>query len=251
MQITLRLAQFRASDEVRYAAAEVHRTDIWGRSSLDSDEQISAVRAIFRCDDASARLLLEGVLRYRTVSAKQVIVRQGDVCAHCWLVIDGRARVDALGLDGQRQQLAQHGPGELFGTYPAPATHRAEIVALDDMHLFRGEAALIAELAAGHAQIGAAMAILLARQLDRALDRMVARTTYSAAGRVYARLLELADNDNRIMPSPQVTALALSANTTRETASRALAVLTRREIIRREDDALVILAPRMLLEMVL
>lgn len=217
---------------------------------MGNDEQISAVRAIFRCDEPSAALLLKGALRYRTASAKQVIARQGEASEHCWLVIDGRVRVQALGLDGQRQQLAQHGPGELFGAYPASTTHRAEIVALDDMQLFRGEAARLAELAQNHAPIGAAMAVLLARQLDRALDRMVARTTYSAAGRVYARLLELAGADNRILPSPQVTALALSANTTRETASRALAVLTRRGIIRRDEDALVILAPRMLLEMI-
>lgn len=217
---------------------------------MDLDEQMAAVRAIFRCDEAAARLLLDRALTYRHVPAKQVIARQGDESRHCWLIVDGLVRVQALGMDGQRQQLAQHGPGELFGAYPAPTTHRGEIVALDDTHLLRAEASTIAGLVADHAQIGAAMAILLARQLDRALDRMVARTTYSAAGRVYALLLELADDHSRIVPSPQVTSLALSANTTRETASRALAALSRRGIISRDDQALVILAPRMLIEMV-
>jgi len=217
---------------------------------LEFDEQITAVRAIFRSDEALAQLLLRHALRYRFVGAKQLLGRQGDLSGLCWLVIDGSVRIQAISVDGQRQQLAQHGPGEMFGAYPEPVALRGEILALDDTHLFQADAQQLAALAAQQAPIGAALAILLARQLDRALDRMLARTTYSAAGRVYARLLDLADKDNSIAPPPQVTALALSANTTRESASRALAALVRRGIISRDEQALVIRAPRMLHDMI-
>ena len=88
------------------------------------------------------------------------------------------------------------------------------------------------------------------RALDRALDRMATRSTYSAAGRVYSELLALADGRDHIVPAPQVTTLALSANTTRETASRAIAVLIRRGIVSREDGQMQIHAPRMLADMV-
>ncbi|BAK65377.1 Crp family transcriptional regulator [Sphingobium sp. SYK-6] len=209
-----------------------------------------AVGAILQCDEATARLLLADALCHVRVAAKEVLAQQGAALDHNWLVVDGRVRVQTLRMDGQWQQLAQHGPGEFFGAYPAATTCRGEIVAVDDCHLLRAEARTIAALAAKHAQIGAALAILLARQLDRALDRMAARTTYSAAGRVYALLMELADEDNRISPPPQVTTLALSANTTRETASRAIAILSRRGIISRDDDAIIILAPRMLRDMI-
>lgn len=221
-----------------------------GPLSLELDEQITAVRTIFRSDEHVALLLLQRAFRYLFVPAKHVIGQQGDMSGHCWLVVDGSVRIQAIGLDGQRQQLAQHGPGELFGAYPEPAMLRGEIVTLDETHLLEADARQVALLAAEHAPIGSALAILLARQLDRALDRMVARTTYSAAGRVYARLLELADKEHAIAPPPQVTALALSANTTRESASRALAALTRRGIITRDEQALVICAPRMLLDMI-
>lgn len=44
--------------------------------------------------------------------------------------------------------------------------------------------------------------------------------------------------------------LALCANTTRETASRAIAALIRRGVISRDERELVILAPRMLRELI-
>ncbi len=220
-----------------------------GTLPLEVDERIVAVQAILRCDEPTARRL-DAALTYQHVPAKQVIAAQGDRSAHCWFVVDGAVRVHSFGIDGQRQQLAQHGPGELFGAYPEPTIHRAEILALAATHLLRAEARMLAALAAEHAQIGSAMAILLARQLDMALDRMVARTTYSAAGRVYAQLAQLAGDANRIAPPPIVTTLALSANTTRETASRALAALIRRGIVRRTDEELTILAPRMLQELI-
>jgi CRP/FNR family cyclic AMP-dependent transcriptional regulator len=216
---------------------------------LDFEAQIEAIGAIFRCDRPSAESL-DRVLIPQRIAAKQILARQGEASHHCWLVIDGGVRVETFGVDGQRQQLAQHGPGEFFGAYPVPTTHRAEIAALVDTHLLRAEAVTIAALVSTDAQIGAGMARLLARQLDRALDRMVARTTYSAAGRVYAELLALADGRDLVAPPPRVTTLALSANTTRETASRAIAALIRRGIISRDDHALTIHAPRMLLELI-
>lgn len=220
-----------------------------GATFLDSEEKIEIVRTIFRCDRPAAEKLAR-LLAPQKVGAKEILAHQGEESHHCWLVIEGGMRIEAFGLEGQRQQLAQYGPGEFLGAYPAPAVHRAEIASLMETSLLRAEAVRLAELVAEDAQIGAGMARLLARQLDRALDRMMARTTYSAAGRVYAELLSLAQGAERIAPPPKVTMLALSANTTRETASRAIAALIRRGIISRDDRELIIHAPRMLLELV-
>lgn len=216
---------------------------------MELDERIEVVGAIFRCDRASAESLC-AVLSLHRLSGKDILARQGEGSHHCWLVIDGGVRVETLGIEGQRQLVAQYGPGEFFGAYPAPTTHRGEIVALVDTQLLRADAVAMADLIGTCAQLGAGMARLLARQLDRALDRMIARTTYSAAGRVYAEIIALAGGSDRIAPPPRVTTLALSANTTRETASRAIAALIRRGVISRDDNELVIHAPRMLMEMV-
>lgn len=182
--------------------------------------------------------------------ARTVIAHQGEPSHRFWVVIDGNVRVEAFGVEGQRQQLARHGPGEIFGAWPSPTIHRADYTANVDSVLLCAGSVAFSELLSSDVQIAAGMAQLLARQLDRAMDRMVMRTTYTAAGRVYAELLALAGDADRIVPPPQVTALALSANTTRETASRAIAALIRRGIVSRDDDAFVIHAPRMLQEMV-
>jgi len=182
--------------------------------------------------------------------AKSVIAHQGEPSQRFWVVIEGSVRVEAFGVEGQRQQLARHGPGEIFGAWPSATVHRSDYTANVDSVLLCADCAKFSELVAADVQIAGGMAHLLARQLDRAMDRMVMRTTYTAAGRVYAELLALAGEADRIVPPPQVTALALSANTTRETASRAIAALIRRGIVSREEDAFIILAPRMLQEMV-
>lgn len=216
---------------------------------MNHEDQIEAIGAIFRCERDSASTLAD-IVSVHQHAAGDVLASQGGPANHFWLVTEGAVRVDAFGVDGQRQQLAQYGPGEGFGAFPEASTHRAEISAASEATLLRFEATRLAAVVAGDAQVGAGMARLLARQLDRALDRMVTRTTYSAAGRVYAELLSLAGESARIAPPPKITALALSANTTRETASRAIAVLIRRGIVTRDDTCLVIASPRMLMDLI-
>ena len=107
-------------------------------------------------------------------------------------------------------------------------------------------------LAERHGCVGLALARSLMKQLQAATDRMVARTTLSAVGRIYAELLRLADQaDGRtIRPVPILAALAGRVQTTRETASRAVNALERRGIVRRDGEALSIVARRQLEDLV-
>ena len=216
---------------------------------LEQDDRIAALCAMFGCEGAAATLL-DRELMSQHFAPRQTIAHQGDPAEHCWFVFDGAARVQLIGIDGKGVQLALHGPGEVFGAYPAATTHRADVVAYGETDLMRIPTGALAGLVRANAQIAAGLAALLARQLDMAMDRMAARTTYTAAGRVHAELLRLADESGRIAPAPVVAVIALSANTTRETASRTLAALIRRGIVRREGGSLEILSRRMLAELV-
>lgn len=216
---------------------------------MRKDERLTAIAAMFGCDEALA-LRLDASVIPLAIEHKTVIAHQGDPSDQCWLVIDGTVHIQLIGYDGQKVQLAYHGPGEFFGAYPDPTTHRADIVAHGEVQALRMPTATLVAMADTHAPIGAGLARRLGRQLDMSLDRMAQRSTLSAPGRVHAELLRLAGEDNRIAPLPKVTALALNANTTRETASRAISTLERRGVIERTDEAMVIVAPRMLRDMV-
>lgn len=213
------------------------------------DERLAAIAAMFACDEAVATLLDKSMVPL-VIPHKTLIAHQGDPSDQCWLLIDGVVHVQLIGMDGQRVQLAYHGPGEFFGSYPVPSTHRADIVTNGEVQALRMPTVSLAALANSHAAIGAGLAWRLARQLDMSLDRMAARSTLSAPGRVHAELMRLAGPDHRIAPIPKVTALALNANTSRETASRAISALERRGVISRSDRDMTIVAPRMLEDMI-
>ena len=105
-------------------------------------------------------------------------------------------------------------------------------------------------LARDHAAIAQGIAHVMARQLDLTLDRMAARIGLSATGRCYRALLQRSDAEGWIKPAPVLSALAIGVNTTRETASRALANLVRRGIVERRDSGLRIVSRRMLEDMI-
>ncbi|RVT90533.1 Crp/Fnr family transcriptional regulator [Sphingomonas crocodyli] len=189
-------------------------------------------------------------MSHTAFSHNVVIAHQGDPSEHCWLILDGSVRIQLISCDGQRAQLAYHGPGEVFGAYPDVTTHRADIITSGDTEVLRIATSTIAAVAADHASVAYGLSRLFARQLDMALDRMAARATLTAAGRVYSELMRLVDADNIISLVPTVTALAMGANTSRETASRAITALERRGIVKRDGQMMTVQAPRMLKELI-
>ncbi|MFL6862643.1 MAG: Crp/Fnr family transcriptional regulator [Allosphingosinicella sp.] len=218
----------------------------------EKTEQI--VARVFGCPAEVARQLL-GRGRFRAYERHAVVVRQGDRLAFAWLVIDGRAHALLYSADGQTVFLQDYGPGDLFGALgeldrPAQEADVVAAVRLATLIFDGGEIALLAER---HGCIGLALSRMLLRRLRQASSRMYERAALTAVGRVHAELLRLGRDAAAmtIRPAPILSELALRVATTRETASRAVSALERRGIIRRESEALVIVAPRRLEEMVL
>lgn len=212
-------------------------------------EHVSAIAACFGCGDDCAQLLAQAMSE-RCVERRSHVALRGDAATQLFLLLEGGVTAEIFGIDGQQAQLARHGPGEIFGAYPMPSSYRSDIMATSDTRLLAIGTLDLVSLAHAHAEIGAGLSRLLARQLDLLLDRMAARIGLSAMGRFHKALLELADEQGIIRPSPVISALALSVNTTRETGSRALAALLRRGIVERREDALRVVSKRMLEEMV-
>ena len=212
-------------------------------------EHQALVAACFGCPEHEAGLITARMV-LRQYSHRTVIARRGDISTHLYLVIDGLASADLFSVDGQYAQLAGYGPGELFGAFPESSTHRADMTAQGELSALLIETNAMTALAREHASIAQGIAHIMARQLDLTLDRMAARIGLSATGRCYRALLQRADHEGWIRPAPVLAALAVGVNTTRETASRALAGLVRRGIVERNDGGLRIVSRRMLEEMI-
>ncbi len=191
----------------------------------------------------------------RSFPVRATLLRQGDRADQTWLLLTGRARALLYGLDGQMVLLHEFAPGDIFGAIDDQdgGAHEADIVAVDPSRAAVFLALDFLHLMETHGCVGLAVSRTLLRQLRAATGRMVERLTLSAAGRVHAELLRLARlGDGRsIRPAPVLAALAVRIDSTRETVSRAISALERRGVVRREDDALVIVAPQRLEEMVI
>jgi CRP-like cAMP-binding protein len=162
----------------------------------------------------------------------------------------GRAHAILYTLDGQAILLHEFGPGDVFGALGEldPLPEAADVVAIEDVRALLIEAAHLVALAERNAAIGLALSRLLLKRLRATSERMYERAALSAPGRVCAELLRLARQGEglAIRPLPVIAELALRVGTTRETASRTVSGLERRGILRREGDALIVVAPQRL-----
>jgi CRP/FNR family cyclic AMP-dependent transcriptional regulator len=190
--------------------------------------------------------------RDRRYAIKAAILSQGDSTETTFLMMTGRAHALTYVADGQMVLLHEFAPGDFFGavTEARPAPEEADIVAVEDVRAVQFGVLDFLALIETYACVGLAVSRALLRQLRVAATRMAERTTLSAAGRVHAELLRLAKDGHRVEPVPVLSVLAVRVHSTRETVSRTISALERRGIVRREADALVIVAPHRLRDMI-
>ena len=152
--------------------------------------------------------------------------------------------------------LCEYRPGDLFGALGEldPAPEEAEIVAVEAARSFilksRELVAAGRELWLHRPRSVAAAAAPAAggRRRGCTSGRRSRRSAGSMPSCCGWRGLR---PDLAIRPAPVLAELAVRVSTTRETASRAVNALERRGIIRRDADALVVVAPQRLEELII
>ncbi len=209
---------------------------------------------VFVCPPAVAgHILARGHLR--NYPRQTTITRRGEALSSTFLLIFGHARALLYTAEGQIILLHEYRRGDLFGALgeQRAAEQDSDVLAVDDVRALAIEAAHLVLLAEQHGCIGLALSRLLTARLRQASARLYERAALSSIGRVHAELLRQARQSEAltITPAPVLADLALIAATTRETASRAVNALERRGIIRRDGDALIVVAPHRLEEMIL
>ena len=212
-------------------------------------ERAFALESMLGCSPDSAAALAKAMI-LRELPGKTVLLHQGDSSDTLWLILSGAIQFQAIGVEGQSTVISTFGPGELVGSYPDATERSFEATTTQATLALQIGAGDLTNLLKQHPDLGAGLAAIFSGQLDTVLDRLSARVSLSAVGRFYRELLRMADELEAISPPPVVSSLALIAQTTRETGSRALGKLERRGIVERNERELKIVSRRMLEELV-
>ena len=176
----------------------------------------------------------------RSFSAGEAVFREGDASDTCYLVREGHARAIREHADGRQITLATFGPGDIFGELAMFDDERrsATVEAIDDLDALAILGGDMRRLMHEHAEIAVKLAVALVRRLRAANERLARQSFQTVQSRVAAVLAQLVEQARSEGAGPRdipITAtqadLAKLAGSSRESASRFLAVLERAGVI--------------------
>jgi CRP-like cAMP-binding protein len=193
----------------------------------------------------------------RSFEAGQVVFREGDRSDTCYVVHEGRARAVHEHGDGRTITLATFDPGDIFGELALFEDERrsATVETLGPMSAVAVLGPDMRRLMAEHPQIAMRLLIALGRRLRETNERLARRSFQTVQSRVASALSELVAQARLQNPSAerqdvQISAtqadLAKLAGSSRESASRFLAVLERAGVISQGRGRLVVHDPEAL-----
>jgi CRP-like cAMP-binding protein len=176
----------------------------------------------------------------RSFVAGEAVFREGDASDTCYVVRQGHARAIRAHPDGRQITLATFGPGDIFGELAMFDDERrsATVEAIDDLDALAILGSDMRRLMHEHAEIAVKLAVALVRRLRDANERLARQSFQTVQSRVAAMLAQLVEQARGEGAGPrdvQITAtqadLAKLAGSSRESASRFLAVLERAGVI--------------------
>jgi CRP/FNR family transcriptional regulator len=188
----------------------------------------------------------------RQFVAGEVVFREGDESSTCYIVRHGRARAVREHPDGRSITLANFGPGDIFGELAMFDDERrsATIETLEDTEAIAILGGDMRRLLSEHADIAVKLLASLGRRLRETNERLARQSFQTVQSRVASVLLQLvagarsegAEEGDVLITSTQAS-LAQLAGSSRESASRFLAVLERAGIITQGRGKLVVHDP--------
>ena len=176
----------------------------------------------------------------RRFPAGQAVFREGDASDTCYIVRSGHARAIREHLDGRQITLATFGPGEIFGELAMfdDELRSATVEAVDDLDTLAILGPEMRRLMREHADIAVKLAVALVRRLRNANERLARQSFQTVQSRVAAVLGQLVEQEQRegadaadVTITTTQADLAKLAGSSRESASRFLAVLERAGVI--------------------
>jgi CRP/FNR family transcriptional regulator len=188
----------------------------------------------------------------RAFEPGQVVFREGDASDTCYIVRSGSARAVREHADGRTITLATFGPGDIFGelamfedelrSATVEAVQPTEVVAVLGPDMRR--------LMVEHPEISIRLVVALGRRLRETNDRLAKQSFQTVQSRVAVVLSDLVAQavvagalPSEVLVSATQADLAKLAGSSRESASRFLAVLERAGVISQGRGRLVVHDP--------
>jgi CRP/FNR family transcriptional regulator len=188
----------------------------------------------------------------RSFDSAQVIFREGDASDTCYIVREGRARAVRGHTDGRVITLANFGPGDIFGELAIFESEKrsATVEAVEQTQVIAILGPDMRRLLNAHHAMAIKLVIALGRRLretNERLTRQSFQTVQSRVATVLAQLVEQARSegagDSDILVTATQADVAQLAGSSRESASRFLAVLERAGVITQGRGRLVVHDP--------
>jgi CRP/FNR family transcriptional regulator, cyclic AMP receptor protein len=188
----------------------------------------------------------------RRFSAHEVVFREGDDSDTCYVVRSGHARAVREHGDGRQLTLATFGPGDIFGELAMFEDERrsATVEAVDALDCVAILGADFRGLLRRHPDMAVKLVIALGRRLRDANERLARQSFQTVQSRVATVLEQMVErardegaSDGDVLLVATQAELAQLAGSSRESASRFLAVLERAGIISQGRGRLVVHDP--------
>jgi CRP/FNR family transcriptional regulator, cyclic AMP receptor protein len=190
----------------------------------------------------------------RAFAPGEVVFREGDASDTCYVVREGRARAIRTHRDGRTLTLATFGPGDIFGELALfeDELRSATVEAIEPTSVVAVLGPDMRRLMTEHAEISARLVVALGRRLRETNERLSRQSFQTVQSRVAVVLSELVAQEategkrEDVLVTATQADLAQLAGSSRESASRFLAVLERAGVISQGRGRLVVHDPEAL-----
>ena len=188
----------------------------------------------------------------RAFEPGQAVFREGDASDTCYVVRDGHARAISTHPDGRTITLATFGPGDIFGELAMFEDERrsATVEAIEPISVVGVLGPDMRRLMVEHPEIATKLVIALGRRLREMNERLSRQSFQTVQSRVAGVLSDLVreeiasgKGEADVLVTATQADLAQLAGSSRESASRFLAVLERAGVISQGRGRLVVHDP--------
>jgi CRP/FNR family cyclic AMP-dependent transcriptional regulator len=219
--------------------------------SADVVELLGRVPAFSTLEAADLQRIAELALP-RRFEPGEVVFREGDASDTCYVVREGHARAVRTHGDGRTITLATFGPGDIFGELAMFEDERrsATIEAIEPTSVVGVLGPDMRRLMKQHPEIAARLVIALGRRLREMNERLSRQSFQTVQSRVASVLSDLVQQEvasgkeaTDVLVTATQADLAQLAGSSRESASRFLAVLERAGVISQGRGRLVVHNP--------